>query len=173
MVDPTTAIDLGFTAGMISAMRADPAGTRRAVIGTGFEDRPAWAAHTGEGCAALEGWSAALLGDVDGGHRAVAALERLDAGRSPLILRSALRTFAGHALLHTGEARALDVLRQARVEAVDRGEVWWLAETLRVLALAEQRFGDPDCAPHLLAESAALAGQQGARLLIDRLAAQG
>jgi hypothetical protein len=49
--------------------------------------------------------------------------------------------------------------------------VGWLAETLRVRAQAERRFGDAALAGELLAEARRVATEQGAQLLVDRLAA--
>lgn len=170
-VDPTTAIDIGFTEALVAGMRGDAAAAQRAVAGTGFAEHPDWALHTGQGSAVMEGWSAAMLGETAGAERAVAAIARLDAGSAPLILRPTLRTFAGQALYAAGDAAALTVLDHARREASERGEVWWLAETLRLLAAAERRFGDPERADAVLAEAVEVAARQGSALLMARLAA--
>jgi DNA-binding SARP family transcriptional activator len=170
IVDDTATIDVGFTIGCVMAMRGDVAGTRRAVQGVDVSDPPVWSRHLGFGLGVLEGWSAALLGDADGAERALEWLERLD-DVNTVVARSCVRTFAGAALLHVDDRRALDVLERARAEAVARGEVWWLAETLRLLAEAEQRFGDPTHSRALLAEARRLAERQGAQLLVDRLSA--
>jgi hypothetical protein len=92
---------------------------------------------------------------------------------STQVLRSCQRTFAGAALLNYDDPAAVAVLERAHREAVERGEVWWLAETLRIRAHAERRFGDAALARGLLAEARHIAAQQGARLLVDRLAADG
>jgi hypothetical protein len=168
IVDNTATIDVGFTIGCVMAMRGDVAGTRRAVRGVDVRDPPVWSRHLGYGLGVLEGWSATMVGDGGGAERALQWLDRLDEV-STLVARSCVRTFAGAALLQLGDRRALDVLERARAEAVERGEVWWLAETLRVLANAEERFGDPGRSQGLLIEAKQLAVRQGARLLVDRL----
>jgi hypothetical protein len=45
------------------------------------------------------------------------------------------------------------------------------AETLRIRAHAERRFGDAALARELIAEARRVAAAQGAHLLVDRLAA--
>jgi hypothetical protein len=55
---------------------------------------------------------------------------------------------------------------------VERGEVWWLAETLRLRSHAERRFGDPALVADLLADARRIAAEQGARLLVERLASE-
>jgi hypothetical protein len=170
-IDPTTSIDHGFTMACVTSMRDDPAATRRALRDVDLTVIPVWARHLGHGCAVLEGWSAARLGDTDGPRRALAAMERLEPV-STLVARSYVRTMAGAALLHHDDPAAVEVLEVAHREAVDRGEVWWLAETLRVRAHAERRFGDAALAGDLLAEARRVAATQGAQLLVDRLAAE-
>jgi hypothetical protein len=168
-VDPTIVYDIGLTIGFVAAIRGDAAAARRALAGLDLDDLADGVAHLGYSCAVLEGWAATMLGDPDGARRAVAAIDRLDATVKLQIFRPALRGFVGAALLHVDEPRALDVLARAQREALERGEVWWLAETLRLLAAAEQRFGDPTQSAPLLAEARQLAERQGARLLVARL----
>ncbi len=171
-VDPALAIDVGFTVGLIAAMRGDAAAVRRALLGVDLDDIPPWDAHIGNMCAAIEGWSATMVGDLDGARRAVAAIDRLDATVPLQILRPGVRTFAGGALLHAGDPRSLTVLARAERDAVERGEVWWLAETLRLRSHAERRFGDPALVADLLADARRIAAEQGARLLVERLASE-
>jgi DNA-binding SARP family transcriptional activator len=171
-VDPTTSIDHGFTMAIVTAMRGDAAATRRALLDVDLTEIPVWARHLGHGCEVLEGWSAAVLGDADGPRRAMQALERLEPV-STQVLRSCQRTFAGAALLNYDDPAAVAVLERAHREAVERGEVWWLAETLRIRAHAERRFGDAALARKLIDEARHIAAQQGAQLLVDRLAADG
>jgi hypothetical protein len=111
-----------------------------------------------------------MLGDPEGHRRALAAFERLDSTVVPKILRAGVHTFAGHALLVADDPRSVEVLARAQSEALERGEVWWLAETLRLRANAERRFGDVTLAPALLDEARRVAAEQGAQLLVDRLA---
>ena len=93
--------------------------------------------------------------------------------RSPEhILRSFLRTFVADACLALDDDRAVGLLETAAAEARSRGERWWLAETMRLQAVGDRRFGDGRRADELLAEAEALARQQGATLLVERLAAQ-
>jgi DNA-binding SARP family transcriptional activator len=171
-VDPTTSIDIGFTIALVAAIRADAGATRRALIEVDFAGAPPWAAHLANGCGVLEGWAATMLGDSEGPGRALAALDRLDRGVAIRMIRPVFRTFGGQALLHVGDAGARDVLAIAHAETLERGEVWWLAETLRLRSRAERRFGDPEKATALLDEARHVAARQGARLLIDRLAAE-
>ena len=114
-----------------------------------------------------------MLGDREGPGRALAALDRLDREVATRMIRPVFRTFAGEALLHVDDASACDVLDLAYAEALERGEVWWLAETLRLRAHAERRFGDPHKATTLRDEARHVAAAQGAQLLVDRLAAEG
>jgi hypothetical protein len=169
-VDPSTSIDHGFTMALVTAMRGDAVATRRLLLALDLGELPVWARHLGHGCEVLEGWSAAELGDPAGTRRAMEALGRLESV-STQVLRSCLRTFAGAALLQHDDPASVAVLQLAHQEAVARGEVWWLAETLRVRAQAERRFGDAALASELLAEARRVATEQGAQLLVDRLAA--
>jgi hypothetical protein len=171
-VDPTTSIDIGFTIALVAALRADAVATRRALIEVDYAGAPAWAAHLANGCGVLEGWAATMLGDRDGPGRALDALDRLDRGVATRMIRPAFRTFVGEALLRIDDPLARDVLELAHTETLERGEVWWLAETLRLRAHAERRFGDAGLSTELLAEARTVATTQGARLLVDRLAAE-
>jgi len=82
-----------------------------------------------------------------------------------------LRTFLGHALLESCDPRAVEVLAQARREGESRGEVWWLAETVRLQALADRAFGDGSQADAWLDAAETLATHQGARIVLPRIAA--
>jgi DNA-binding SARP family transcriptional activator len=172
-VDPTASIDIGFTIALVAALRADPIATRKALVDVDFVGAPFWAAHLANGCSVLEGWAATMLGDREGPGRALAALDRLDRGVATRMIRPAFRTFAGEALLHVDDASARDVLQLAYAETLERGEVWWLAETLRLMAHAERRFGDPSKSAQLLDEARRVADEQGVNLLIGRLAREG
>ena len=118
----------------------------------------------------LRGWARARLGDPAGAEAAWKAMDAVD--HLPLrTFRSALRAFLGHALLDAGDERAVDVLERAQADATARGELWWLAETIRLRALAERRFGEPVHAAELLEAAAELATRQGAGVVLARLAA--
>jgi hypothetical protein len=140
-------------------------------LGVDLTDIPVWGRHLGFGCSVLEGWSAALLGDAEGPTRAMAAMERLEPVATQ-VLRSCQRTFTGAALLHHDNPVARPVLERAHREAIVRGELWWLAETLRLRSHAERRFGDPALAAGLLADARRIAAEQGATLLVERLAGE-
>jgi DNA-binding SARP family transcriptional activator len=168
-VDPTTSIDIGFTIALVAALRADPVATRRALIDVDYAGAPAWSAHLANGCAVLDGWAAAMRGDPTGPARALAALDRLDRGVATRMIRPTFRTFAAEALLQVEDPSARDVLARAYTETLERGEVWWLAETLRLMARAERRFGDAEQAARLLQEARRVATEQGAHMLVERL----
>jgi DNA-binding SARP family transcriptional activator len=168
-VDPTVVYDVGVTIGFVAAMRDDAVSVRRALSGLEFDDLAEGVAHLGNSCAVLEGWAAAMLGDADGAGRAVAALDRLDRTVTIQIFRPALRTFVGAALLQAGDSGAVDVLARADRDSRERGEVWWLGETLRLRGVADARFGDGTRSAALFAEARELAQRQGARLLVDRI----
>jgi hypothetical protein len=82
-----------------------------------------------------------------------------------------MRTFLADACLAAGDRRALELLERARAEAESRGERWWLAETLRLLAEADIRFGDGSRVAGLLDEAESLAARQGAGVVLPRIAA--
>ena len=71
--------------------------------------------------------------------------------------------------LTNDDDRALALLDRAREEAEARAERWFLAETIRLQAHADDMFADGKQAPTLLDESEALARAQGAGLLLPRI----
>jgi hypothetical protein len=97
-------------------------------------------------------------------------MAQIDDG-TELVLRSALRSFVGHALLEADDSRAVATLAQARREGESRGELWWMPETIRLQALAERRFGDRARAAALLDEAESLASRLGAGIVLPRIAA--
>jgi hypothetical protein len=97
-------------------------------------------------------------------------MDQIDAGPE-LVLRSALRTFLGQALLESGDERAVTTLAQARQEGESRGELWWMPETIRLQALADRHFGGGQSAVVLLDEAQALATRLGAGIVLPRIAA--
>ena len=96
-------------------------------------------------------------------------MAQIDAGPE-LVLRSALRSFVGEALLAIGDERAVATLAQARREGESRGELWWMPETIRLQSEAARRFGDPAEADALLADAEALATRLGAGAVLERIA---
>jgi hypothetical protein len=121
-------------------------------------------------CEVLAGWARASRGDASGMARAFDGMAQIDDGPE-LVLRSALRTFLGHALLEIDDERAVATLAQARREGESRGELWWIPETIRLQGLAERRFGDEARATALLDEAEAVATRLGAGLVLPRIAA--
>ena len=121
-------------------------------------------------CEALEGWARVRCGDPAGLGQATRAVAELDASNER-VLRSCLRTFLADACLEVDDRGAFELLERARAEAESRGERWWLAETLRLLAEADVRFGDGTRAVELLDEAESLATKQGARVVLPRIAA--
>jgi len=121
-------------------------------------------------CEVLAGWARACGGDASGVELAFGGMRQIDDGHE-LILRSALRTFLGQALIETDDDRAVATLAQARLEGESRGELWWMPETIRLQAVAERRFGDGERAAALLDDAEALARRLGARIVLPRIAA--
>lgn len=175
--DQGAEVDLAFSYAMVLGVRGDAAGTRDVTAFT-VEERPrAWMPHFSPACRVLHSWAAVELG-ADAGRPAAdlavhldvawAAIAELEAGPTHIGL-PAFRTFHAAALLRVGDPRALDELRRARDAAVATADRWWLPETLRLLAHAEERFGDPAVAPALLAQARDVAERQGAGVVLARL----
>jgi len=85
-------------------------------------------------------------------------------------MAEALQTHHGQLEKRIGEATAaVDVLRRARTEATSTGEVWWLPETLRLLAEALAAAGGAsDEVTGLADQAVALADAQGEWELAER-----
>ena len=112
----------------------------------------------------------AKLGEPGGVEAATEAMALLDATPAQESL-PILRSVCGAACLAAGDRRARAILEEARDEATARGEVWWLAETLRLLAEAIATEGDATAAAELVDEAERIATAQGAKLLLPRIAA--
>ena len=121
-------------------------------------------------CDLLLGWGIARLGDAAGVERAVAALAAVEQGAEQT-LRGCLRSMVADACIVHDDPRAVDLLQAARAESESRSERWWLAETIRLQAVADRRFGDGTRADALLDEAEHLATGQHAALLLPRVAA--
>jgi hypothetical protein len=168
-VDPSASTALAFNRVMVEALIGDaPAVLDELAVASLSDDR--FVMQELAFCRALAGWARVRCGDADGLAEATAAIAELDASEE-LILHSCLRTFLADACLVADDPRAVALLEQARAEAESRGERWWLAETLRLLAEADARFGDGVRAIALLDEAEALATKQGARVVLPRIAA--
>ena len=102
--------------------------------------------------------------------RAFEGMAQIDDGPE-LVLRSALRTFLGNALLEIDDELAVATLAQARHEGESRGELWWIPETIRLQGIADRRFGAGARATALLDEAEALATRLGAGIVLPRIAA--
>jgi hypothetical protein len=121
-------------------------------------------------CDLIISWALTELGEpgaVAGAWAAMAVLEANENQESLPILRA----IHGAACLAAGDERAIEVLVRARAEALSASEVWWLAETVRLLAEARAAAGELGEAQALAAEAEALATEQGAGLLLPRIAA--
>ena len=127
--------------------------------------------HFSAACQVLHGWASIEMGaGASSLGVAAQALAELDAGPTSIGVPT-YRTFFGAALLRLGDPACLHELRRARHDAEASGDRWWLAETLRLLASAEQAVGDPAATSDLLAGALALAARQGAALLEARITA--
>jgi DNA-binding SARP family transcriptional activator len=169
-VDPTAQVALAFNRALIEALLGSPEGVLQELAAVDLTDACGFITQQVATCEVLAGWALACRGDDSGMPRAFAGMAQIDAG-SELVLRSALRSFLGHGLLETGDARAVATLAVARREGESRGELWWMPETIRLQALAERRFGDETRVAALLDEAEALATRLGAGIVLPRIAA--
>jgi hypothetical protein len=170
LVDPMTEVDIAIAQGYVFAIGDDPEATLLSTGRVTAGDVPGWMANRILGCRLLAGWARTRLGHAGGVTEVLAAADELRAAPDRIML-TALLSFAGAALLHERDERALDVLERSRQEAESRGEVWWLPETLRLLAEADGILAGGSRRAGLLAEAAGLAARQGSTLLVARLAA--
>jgi hypothetical protein len=169
-VDPTAHVALAFNRALVEALLGEFDGVLEELASVDLSNSGAFLGQQTATCHVVSGWARACGGDPSGLELAFAGLSVIEASNE-LVLRSALRTFVGHALLEVGDDRAVEVLAEARREAEARHEVWWLAETIRLQALADRRFGDGSRAADLLDAAEQLATRQGALLLLPRIAA--
>jgi hypothetical protein len=168
-VDPTAHVALAFNRALIEALLGNPAGVLEELEDVELTDASGFISQQVATCEVLMGWARACLGRPDGVELAEAGIAVIAEG-SERVLQTALRTFFGEALIETGDPAAVEQLAQAQREGEQRGEVWWMAETLRLRALADHRFGDGRAAAALLDEAEALAERQGALLILPRIA---
>ncbi len=168
-VDPTASAAVTLTIVILEALLDEPTAVLAELDRAELTDDNGLVVHQMASCELLGMWARARLGqavDVSALDARMAAI----ADSPERVLRSMLRTFYGATLLELGEARAVAVLAQARGDAETRHETWWLAETIRLQALADERFGDGTAAPGWRREAAQLAAAQGAALVVQRLA---
>jgi DNA-binding SARP family transcriptional activator len=167
-VDPTTQSALAFNSALIESLLDDPAAVLEILGDVVTTDANGLVPNQVASAALLAGWARVRLGDAAGAEQSIEVLDEVSNNQHHT-LKSALVTFAGQALLEAGDRRAVEVLGVARRHAESRGEVWWLAETVRVQALAEQRFGTAERGAELMAEARALAERHGTRIVLARL----
>jgi DNA-binding SARP family transcriptional activator len=167
-VDPTTQSALAFNSALIEALLDEPAAVLDLVGNAVTTDANGLVPNQVASATLLAGWARARAGDRQGAEQAIGVLDEVS-DNPHHTLKSALVTFVGHALLEAGDRRAVDVLALARGHAESRGEVWWLAETVRLQAVAEQRFGSPEQAAARFHEARRLAERHGTRIVLHRL----
>ncbi len=169
-VDPTAAMALTWTRAMVEALLDEPDRVRKQLTGVDFAGVGGFFDEQEAALRILWSWSAA---ELDGDVAAVATgRDAADALRDAAerVLRPCLNTFQARAELRIGSAECVRFVHAAREEAERSGEVWWLAETLRVEALIEHRFGDRTAVAALLDDAEALARRQGAHSIAARIA---
>jgi DNA-binding SARP family transcriptional activator len=169
-VDPTANIALAFSRAFVHALLGDAPAVLAELADTQPTNVAGFVGPQIATCDLLAGWARARLGDNDGLTHAFAAMAEIDRSEDR-ILRACMRSFLADACLALGDPRAMELLDQSRREAESRGEVWWLAETIRLRAEADLRFGDGTLAADLMDEAEAMASSQGALLVLPRIAA--
>jgi DNA-binding SARP family transcriptional activator len=170
-VDPTANIELLFNRALVEALLGEPRAVLTELGDTAHPVKAEFIRQELATCDLLVGWARVKLGDSGGVDAAATAMARIDRDGEQS-LRSCLRTFVADAYLTVGDDQVGELLEQARSEALARGEVWWLSETVRLQAEADRRWGDGTRAPALLDEAETLAREHGARLVLDRLGVQ-
>jgi DNA-binding SARP family transcriptional activator len=167
-VDPTASVELSFNRALVEAILGDPRAVLAELGDAASPVRAGFVRQELATCELLVGWARAKLGVTGGLAEAVEAMAEIDR-EGERSLRSCLRTFVADASLAVGDGRAVELLEQARSEALARGEVWWLSETVRLQAEADRRWGDGSRAAALLDEAETLAREHGAQLVLARL----
>lgn len=169
-VDPTAASALAFNRALVQALLDHPQAVVDELTGVQHHDEGAFIGHQTATCDLLLGWGSARLGDAEGAARALVALELVDQSTEQT-LRGCLRSMVADACITIEDPRAVELLQVARAESEARSECWWLAEIIRLQAVADRRFGDGSRADALLDEAERVATEQGAALLLPRIAA--
>lgn len=169
-VDTTADLALTFNRALVHALLGTPQAVFDELNGKVHGESIGFIEQEQATCDVLMGWARVKLGDAKGLDQATAGMAQIDAGASR-VLASCLRSFVADACLALGDRGAIDLLERARAEGNSRGEVWWLSETIRLQAEADQRFGDGSRAVDLLDEAESLASTQGAQLILPRIAA--
>jgi hypothetical protein len=168
-IDVRARASLDFSRALAHAILDDPVSVIEDLRDTAGCSTIGFVGHDEASSDLLTGWALTKLGDRTGPGRATGALDLIRAGPDTVLL-PALQTFVADALLTIGDAQAVKVLDQARRNAHERDELWWLAETMRLQAIADVAFQDGTRAGDLLDEAEALAHEQGVRVLLPRIA---
>jgi DNA-binding SARP family transcriptional activator len=169
-VDPTAQVALAFNRALIEALLGSPDGVLHEMRTVDLTDACGFISQQVATCEVLAGWARASKGDRAGVDLAFSGMAQIDDGPE-LVLRSALRTFLGHALLEADDERAIATLAESRREGESRGELWWMPETIRLQALADRRFAGGAATADLLDEAETLATRLGAGIVLPRIAA--
>lgn len=167
-VDSSADITLAFTRALMHAQFDEPAAALAQLVARPRLPGGGLVAHQPAACDLLEAWARVRLGESDQLAAAFDAFDELTTSDERTLV-GALWTFLGDACRHAGDDRAASVLERAHDESSGRGEIWWLAETLRLQALVAEDRGDRARATHLLEEARMLAHRQGALLILRRL----
>jgi predicted ATPase len=128
-------------------------------------------AHFTPASRVMRGWARAVQGgdSVDACVECREGLEEIAAGGARIGVPMFRSLYGEALLLNSAPAEAAGELARARQEALATGEVWWLPETLRLLAEARRAAGaaKEDIAARL-DEAVALAEAQGEASLAAR-----
>jgi DNA-binding SARP family transcriptional activator len=169
-VDPTVRILIGFNRALVSALLGEPAAVLDDLRDVAADDPSGYLRSELATSAVLSNWARVLLGEPAALDDALAAMADMDRN-GERVLRTCLRTFVADACLALGDRRAVDLLADAWDEGVRRDERWWLAETRRLQAVADVRFGDGSRAVAWLDEAEELAIETSAALVLERVRA--
>lgn len=168
-VDDTAMVALAFNRALVESILGAADAVRTELQRVEWTDEGGFFDHQTKAFGLMSAWAAARL---DRDRQAVLAAEptaRSLATATDRVLRPFLNALYADALLSIAEPSALDYLAASREEAERTGEVWWLAETIRLQAVAEARWGDPARAAVLLDHAEQLAIEQGAGLILPRI----
>jgi hypothetical protein len=170
---PIAEVDAAFSDGLAAALSGDAQLALVLTKHAATSDAQLHLPHFSPAIRIVHAWALATANDSDEAVTdALAALDELDQGPTALAV-PAFRTFAAEAVLRAGDAAgAVELLERARADARRTGDVWWLAETLRLLAEAAAATG---AAAHtvlaLLDEADETAAAHGQPQLAARVAA--
>jgi hypothetical protein len=154
----------------VSALLGEPAAVLDDLRDVAADDPSGYLRSELATSAVLSNWARVLLGEPAALDDALAAMADMDRN-GERVLRTCLRTFVADACLALGDRRAVDLLADAWDEGVRRDERWWLAETRRLQAVADVRFGDGSRAVAWLDEAEELAIETSAALVLERVRA--